>query len=87
LSRPYKWVGGVKKKYFELKESEIPEIIIAINQLPISLAYPLVVFFFNLSNELTSCLLDYSESKLKEMNESLITAKTNLLSDMDGIKP
>ena len=87
LSRPYKWVGGIRKKYFELKESEIPEIILAINQLPVSLAYPLIVFFFNLSNELTTCLLDYSESKMKEMNESLIAAKTNLLNDMDGTKP
>ena len=86
LARPYKWIAGVKKKYFELKESEIPDVVLAINQLPVSLAYPLIVFFFNLSNELTNSFHDYSESKLKEMSQSLTTVKTNLQKDMDGSK-
>jgi hypothetical protein len=85
LAKPYKY-RGLSKRYLELSEAQIPEILTAFNKLPVSIAYPLVVFFFNLSNELTSIFLDYSKNQLTQMNQSLITEKQNLVNVMDGSK-
>lgn len=85
LAKPFKY-RGLRKKYFELTEAQIPEVIKGFSQLPVSMAYPIVVFFFNLLEELTNCFLDYSENELKKINQALTTEKQNLLNDMDGLK-
>jgi hypothetical protein len=85
LAKPFKY-RGLRRKYFELTEAQIPEVIKGFSQLPVSMAYPIVVFFFNLLDELTNCFLDYSENELKKINQALTTEKQNLLNDMDGLK-
>ena len=85
LAKPFKY-RWLRKNYFELTEAQIPEVIKGFSQLPVSMAYPIVVFFFNLLEELTNCFLDYSENELKKINQALTTEKQNLLNDMDGLK-
>mgnify|MGYP003641925128 CR=1 FL=1 len=85
LAKPFKY-RGLRKKYFELTEAQIPEVIKGFSQLPVSMAYPIVVFFFNLLEELTNCFLDYSENELKKINQTLTQEKQNLLNAMVGLK-
>jgi hypothetical protein len=85
LARPYNY-SWFKKKYIKLEDHQTIELIDQFKDIPMSLANPIAVFFFNLSTEFTRILNDYSDQKLKEMNKILDQTKTDLLKDTDGLK-
>ena len=53
--------------------------------LPISIAYPIIVFFCSLSKALIPFMEDYSRQKIKETESQLLTIQKDLLSSSDGI--
>ena len=85
LARPFKY-GWFKKKYLKFDESQTIEILERFKDIPMSIANPIVVFFFALSIELTKNLEAYSVQKMKEMDKILNEALADLQSDMDGTK-
>jgi hypothetical protein len=85
LARPYNY-SWFKKKYIKLEDHQTIELIDQFKDIPMSVANPIAVFFFNLSTEFTRILNDYSDQKLKEMNKILDQTKTDLLKDTDGLK-
>lgn len=85
LARPYNY-SWFRKKYIKLEDHQTIELIDQFKDIPMSVANPIAVFFFNLSIEFTRILNDYSDQKLKEMNKILNQTKTDLLKDMDGSK-
>ena len=85
LARPYNY-SWFRKKYIKLEDYQTIELIDQFKDIPMSVANPIAVFFFNLSIEFTRILNDYSDQKLKEMNKILDQTKTDLLKDTDGLK-
>ena len=85
LARPYNY-SWFKKKYIKLEDHQTIELIDQFKDIPMSVANPIAVFFFNLSTEFTRILNDYSDQKLKEMNKILDQTKTDLLKDTVGLK-
>lgn len=85
LARPYNY-SWFRKKYIKLEDHQTIELIDQFKDIPMSVANPIAVFFFNLSIEFTRILNDYSDQKLKEMNKILNQTKTDLLKDTDGSK-
>jgi hypothetical protein len=85
LARPYNY-SWFRKKYIKLEDYQTIELIDQFKDIPMSVANPIAVFFFNLSMELTKNLEAYSDQKLKEMNKLLDRTKTDLLKDTDGLK-
>jgi hypothetical protein len=85
LARPYNY-SWFRKKYIKLEDYQTIELIDQFKDIPMSVANPIAVFFFNLSTEFTRILNDYSDQKLKEMNKLLDQTKTDLLKDTDGLK-
>jgi hypothetical protein len=85
LARPYNY-SWFRKKYIKLEDHQTIELIDQFKDIPMSVANPIAVFFFNLSTEFTRILNDYSDQKLKEMNKILDQTKTDLLKDTDGLK-
>ena len=85
LARPYNY-SWFRKKYIKLEDYQTIELIDQFKDIPMSVANPIAVFFFNLSTEFTRILNDYSDQKLKEMNKILDQTKTDLLSVTDGLK-
>ena len=85
LARPYNY-SWFRKKYIKLEDHQTIELIDQFKDIPMSVANPIAVFFFNLSIEFTRILNDYSDQKLKEMNKILDQTKTDLLKDTDGLK-
>jgi hypothetical protein len=85
LARPYNY-SWFRKKYIKLEDYQTIELIDQFKDIPMSVANPIAVFFFNLSMEFTRILNDYSDQKLKEMNKILDQTKTDLLKDTDGLK-
>lgn len=85
LARPYNY-SWFRKKYIKLEDHQTIELIDQFKDIPMSVANPIAVFFFNLSTEFTKILNDYSDQKIKEMNKILDQTKTDLLKDMDGSK-
>jgi hypothetical protein len=85
LARPYNY-SWFKKKYIKLEDHQTIELIDQFKDIPMSVANPIAVFFFNLSIEFTRILNDYSDQKLKEMNKILDQTKTDLLKDTVGLK-
>lgn len=85
LARPYNY-SWFRKKYIKLEDHQTIELIDQFKDIPMSVANPIAVFFFNLSIEFTRILNDYSDQKMKEMNKILDQTKTDLLKDMDGSK-
>jgi hypothetical protein len=85
LARPYNY-SWFRKKYIKLEDYQTIELIDQFKDIPMSVANPIAVFFFNLSTEFTRILNDYSDQKLKEMNKILDQTKTDLLKDTDGLK-
>jgi hypothetical protein len=85
LARPYNY-SWFKKKYIKLEDHQTIQLIDQFKDIPMSVANPIAVFFFNLSTEFTRILDDYSDQKLKEMNKLLDRTKTDLLKDTDGLK-
>jgi hypothetical protein len=85
LARPYNY-SWFRKKYIKLEDHQTIELIDQFKDIPMSVANPIAVFFFNLSIEFTRILNDYSDQKLKEMNKILDQTKTDLLKDTVGLK-
>lgn len=85
ISRPYK-LGLFRRKYYELDEADIPDMLNSFGELPVSVSYPIAFFFSKTSNECTNFLLQYSSEKLKEMMKDLEIAKDELLTNTDGLK-
>lgn len=85
LARPYNY-SWFRKKYIKLEDYQTIELIDQFKDIPMSVANPIAVFFFNLSTEFTRILNDYSDQKLKEMNKILDQTKTDLLKDTVGLK-
>jgi hypothetical protein len=85
LARPYNY-SWFRKKYIKLEDYQTIELIDQFKDIPMSVANPIAVFFFNLSIEFTRILNDYSDQKLKEMNKILDQTKTDLLKDTVGLK-
>lgn len=85
LARPYNY-SWFRKKYIKLEDHQTIQLIDQFKDIPMSVANPIAVFFFNLSIEFTKILNDYSDQKMKEMNKILDQTKTDLLKDMDGLK-
>jgi hypothetical protein len=85
LARPYNY-SWFRKKYIKLEDHQTIELIDQFKDIPMSVANPIAVFFFNLSIEFTRILNDYSDQKLKEMNKILDQTKTDLLKDTGGLK-
>ena len=83
LARPYNY-SWFRKKYIKLEDYQTIELIDQFKDIPMSVANPIAVFFFNLSTEFTRILNDYSDQKLKEMNKILDKTKTDLLKDTVG---
>jgi hypothetical protein len=83
LARPYNY-SWFRKKYIKLEDHQTIELIDQFKDIPMSVANPIAVFFFNLSIEFTRILNDYSDQKLKEMNKILDQTKTDLLKDTVG---
>ena len=85
LAKPFK-LRPHKRIYFKHDESEIPRIIQSFGSIPITVSYPLAVFFLNLSRECTIYLEDYSLEKMKQMSQSLDQVETDLQEHTDGLK-
>ena len=85
LARPYNY-SWFRKKYIKLEDHQTIEVIDQFKDIPMRVANPIAVFFFNLSIEFTRILNDYSDQKLKEMNKILDQTKTDLLKDTVGLK-
>lgn len=85
ISRPYK-LGLFRRKYYELDEADIPDMINNFGKLPITITYPIAFFFSKTSKECTNYLLEYSEAKMREVNQEVETATANLQTLTDGLK-
>jgi len=84
LSKPFKL--GFKRKYYKLDKSLIPETLKDFGNMPISVAYPMAVFFLKVSKACTSYLVGYSTEKLTQIKKQVEEAQIDLLSSMDGLK-
>jgi hypothetical protein len=85
LARPYNY-SWFRKKYIKLEDHQTIQLIDQFKDIPMSVANPIAVFFFNLSVEFTKILNDYSDQKMKEMKKILDQTKTDLLKNTDGLK-
>ena len=85
LCKPFK-KGLFGRKYYEHKEGDIPKIIEEFNDLPITISYPIAVFFLTLLKEYTDYSLTYSSEKMTQMKEEILKAQADLLKDTDGLK-
>jgi hypothetical protein len=73
-----KWVG------YDFNPSEVGDRLEEFKQLPISIAYPIAVFFLTLSKVLTPVTQDYLSQSLEIMKTSLKETKEDLRSS-DGL--
>tara|TARA_R110002153_G_scaffold51452_2_gene144673 strand:- start:4287 stop:4901 length:615 start_codon:yes stop_codon:yes gene_type:complete len=73
-----KWVG------YDFNPSEVGDRLEEFKQLPISIAYPIAVFFLTLSKVLTPVTQDYLSQSLEIMKKSLKETKEDLKSS-DGL--
>ncbi len=85
LARPFK-LQLLRRKYFETVTEDIPQVITSFGDLPITVSYPIAVFFLRLSKECIDYLEDYSLNQLKEMNQKVIQAEQDLQAATDGLK-
>lgn len=65
-------------KPYEFKQYEVTERIEEFKQMPISVAYPIAVFFLNLSKHLTKSTPDYLSEQMKKMTNKLDEIKADL---------
>lgn len=86
LAKPFK-LQLLNRKYYRLEESQIPKVLNDFGELPITVSYPIAVFFLTVLNKSQDYLEDYSIETLKEMRSRLHQAQTDLLKHTDGIKP
>jgi hypothetical protein len=73
--RPMSWRFGKPGKYNGTEHEEISELLL--NNMKIKDAYPIMVFFCNLSNRLSDNILSYFLSKSEEMENQLRTLTQN----------
>ncbi len=85
LAKPFR-LQLLRRKYFNHTESEVPKVIQSFGDIPITVSYPIAVFFLTLSKECTNYLEDYSLSELKRMNQQVTQAEQDLQSHTDGLK-
>lgn len=85
LAKPFK-LQLLRRKYFDTPTENIPKVIASFGDLPITVSYPIAVFFLTLSKECINYLEDYSLSKLKEMNKKVLKAEQDLQNATDGLK-
>lgn len=76
---PINWMG----KDQDLKPYEVQERLNEFKSMPMTIANPIVVFFWNLSNDLTQSILQFSNSKMKEMNK-MVTTEIDSIKNMAG---
>lgn len=84
LSKPFKL--SYKRKYFDTEESDIPNVIKDFGMMPVTVAYPIAVFFLKLSKECTNYFHGCSLQKMTEMEMKISQAKTDLQELTDGSK-
>lgn len=73
-------------KLVQLTEYDNKELAqVFFDALPISIAYPIIVFFCSLSNVLTDFMEDYSTAKITEVESQLLTIQKDLQSSSDGL--
>ncbi len=65
---------------YKFQQYEIQDRIEEFKQMPISVAYPIAVFFLNLSKHLTESTPDYLTSQMKKMKNKLDEIKADLVS-------
>ncbi len=84
LATPVKY-SWLRAKFipYEFKPSEVEERMEDFKRMPINIAYPIGVFFLNLSKNLIPVTEDYLRESLMKMNQELKETKEDLLS-MDG---
>jgi len=70
-------------KSYEFSNAEVGDRMEEFKQMPISIAYPIAVFFLNLSKALIPVTEDYLMESLRKMEKELIETKADLL-DTDG---
>ena len=66
-------------KPYEFKQYEVTERIEEFKQMPISVAYPIAVFFLNLSKSLTKDIPDYLSGQMTKMTTKLDEIKAGLV--------
>lgn len=76
---PINWMG----KDQDLKPYEVQERLNEFKSMPMTIANPIVVFFWALSNDLTQSILQFSNSKMKEMNK-MVTTEIDSIKNMAG---
>ena len=76
---PINWRG----KDQDLKPYEVQERLNEFKSMPMTIANPIVVFFWALSNDLTQSILQFSNSKMKEMNK-MVTTEIDSIKSMAG---
>ncbi len=84
LAKPVKY-SWLRAKWipYEFKNEDIGDRMKDFLDMPISVAYPIAVFFLNLSKDLMPVMQDYLKESLTKMEKSLDGVKEDLLS-MDG---
>lgn len=85
LAKPFK-LQLLRRKYYTLDESQIPKVLNDFGELPITVSYPIAVFFLTVLKKSQDYLEDYSIETLKEMKNRLHRAQTDLLKHTDGTK-
>jgi hypothetical protein len=85
ICRPYK-LGLFRRKYYDLDEADIPDMLNAFGELPVTITHPIAFFFSKILKECTNYLLQYSELKMKEIAKEVDLAKEELIASMDGLK-
>ena len=78
LAKPIKatWLGW---KQFDFENHEVSERLEEFKQMPISVAYPIAVFFLSLSKDLINGSQDYLKTSLEKMNKALSETKEDLV--------
>jgi len=80
LAKPVKYsVWRSKFVPYEFAPSEVPKRMEEFKQLPISIAYPIAVFFSALSKALTGVTQDYLSQSLEILKKSLKETKEDLV--------
>jgi hypothetical protein len=82
ICRPFK-LGFLRRKYFEFKESEIPERVKGFNDLPVTITYPITSFFLKTRSEFTDYFLTSSIEISKRMREEVLEDYKEY---MDGLR-
>ena len=83
LARPFK-LSLLKRKYYELDASDVPDIIKDFGEIPITVSHPIAVFFLKLLKSSKDYSVAYSEKLMNQAKEMAEQAETDLQELMDG---